>query len=202
MPRAGSVRRWVPCPLLGYCLMSSPKDTIIPHATWMTAVSAFYRREGVMPNCYNGAAAATRQVGDDPLSPEQLARAGGPVRERDGLVEQTSDIPPIRQGREDHLQAHQQCAEGGTMRVILCRKFCDNCSRWETYQVAYYSLDVVLSVGYRVKSDRGVLKTVLNTSDTKHNLTGAGFIRDYQLMNYGAVSPVRAQVLPQRAVSA
>ena len=45
--------------------------------------------------------------------------------------------------------------ELATMSVVA--KFATTATDGKTYQVEYYSLDVVLSVGYRVKSPQGIL---------------------------------------------
>jgi len=45
--------------------------------------------------------------------------------------------------------------EGELMRDSVVRKFRTTASDGKSYSVDYYSLDVIISVGYRVKSKRG-----------------------------------------------
>ncbi len=47
-------------------------------------------------------------------------------------------------------------AEGELARDSVCAKFAHTAADGKTYQVDYYNLDVIISVGYRVKSPRGV----------------------------------------------
>ncbi len=42
------------------------------------------------------------------------------------------------------------------VRSSVVAKFATTASDGKTYQVEYYNLDVIISVGYRVKSQRGV----------------------------------------------
>mgnify|MGYP003321755917 CR=1 FL=1 len=46
--------------------------------------------------------------------------------------------------------------EGGQQEDSVCAKFAHTAADGKVYQVAYYNLDVVISVGYRVKSLQGV----------------------------------------------
>lgn len=46
--------------------------------------------------------------------------------------------------------------EGELVRSSVVAKFATTASDGKTYQVEYYNLDVIISVGYRVKSQRGV----------------------------------------------
>ena len=46
-------------------------------------------------------------------------------------------------------------AEGELQRTSVVAKFATTASDGKTYQVDYYNLDVIISVGYRVKSHRG-----------------------------------------------
>ena len=41
--------------------------------------------------------------------------------------------------------------------ISVVAKFATTASDGKTYQVKYYSLDMIISIGYRVKSERGVL---------------------------------------------
>jgi hypothetical protein len=46
-------------------------------------------------------------------------------------------------------------AEGELEREAVCAKFAHTAADGKTYQVEYYNLDVIISVGYRVKSIQG-----------------------------------------------
>ena len=46
--------------------------------------------------------------------------------------------------------------EGELDRNAVCANFAHTASDGKTYNVSYYSLDVIISVGYRVKSQRGI----------------------------------------------
>ncbi|WP_144327003.1 virulence RhuM family protein, partial [Tepidimonas aquatica] len=46
-------------------------------------------------------------------------------------------------------------AEGELDREAVCAKFAHTATDGKTYQVEYYNLDVIISVGYRVKSQQG-----------------------------------------------
>ena len=48
-------------------------------------------------------------------------------------------------------------ATGGTSQDSVVAKFATTAADGKVYQVEYYSLDVILSVGYRVKSAQGIL---------------------------------------------
>ena len=47
-------------------------------------------------------------------------------------------------------------SEGELVRDSVCAKFAHTAADGKTYQVDYYNLDAIISVGYRVKSQRGV----------------------------------------------
>lgn len=47
-------------------------------------------------------------------------------------------------------------SDGELVRTAVVAKFATTAADGKTYQVDYYSLDVIISVGYRVKSPRGV----------------------------------------------
>lgn len=46
--------------------------------------------------------------------------------------------------------------EGELLRESVCAKFARTADDGKTYQTQFYNLDVIISVGYRVKSQRGV----------------------------------------------
>ena len=56
----------------------------------------------------------------------------------------------------------------------VCAKFATTAKDGKTYQVDYYSLDVIISVGYRVKSENGVIFRKWATS----------ILKDYLLKGY------------------
>jgi hypothetical protein len=47
-------------------------------------------------------------------------------------------------------------SEGELQKNSVCAKFAHTAADGKTYQVDYYNLDMIISVGYRVKSQRGV----------------------------------------------
>jgi len=50
--------------------------------------------------------------------------------------------------------------------IPVIAKFATTASDGKTYQVEHYSLDMILSVGYRVKSQRGIL--IIDNKDVYH----------------------------------
>ena len=67
-------------------------------------------------------------------------------------------------------------AEGEMARESVCAKFAHTAADGKTYQVDYYNLDVIISVGYRVKSRRGVQFRQWATRTLKEHL-----VQDYTL---------------------
>lgn len=59
--------------------------------------------------------------------------------------------------------------EGELQRNSVVAKFATTASDGKTYQVDYYNLDVIISVGYRVKSHRG----------TQFSIWAMGIIKEY-----------------------
>src|SRR5882724_13405150 len=45
--------------------------------------------------------------------------------------------------------------EGELVETSVCANYAQTATDGKTYQTAYYNLDVIISVGYRVKSHRG-----------------------------------------------
>lgn len=72
------------------------------------------------------------------LSQEQMAELFG--RERSVVAKHIRNI-----FKDDELD-----------RNSVCANFAHTASDGKTYQVGYFNLDVIISVGYRVKSQRGV----------------------------------------------
>jgi prophage maintenance system killer protein len=66
--------------------------------------------------------------------------------------------------------------EGELERNQVCAKFAHTAADGKTYQVAHYNLDVIISVGYRVKSRRGTQFRIWATSVLKEHL-----VRGYSL---------------------
>ena len=60
--------------------------------------------------------------------------------------------------------------EGELRRDAVCAKFAHTAKDGKTYQVAYYNLDVIISVGYRVKSKQGTRFRIWATSVLKDHL--------------------------------
>ena len=71
--------------------------------------------------------------------------------------------------------------EGELVRNVVVRKFRTTtqhgaiASKTQTHLVEHYNLDVIISVGYRVKSQRG----------TQFRIWATGVLRDYLLRGYG-----------------
>ena len=67
--------------------------------------------------------------------------------------------------------------EGELTRDSVVAKFATTASDGKTYQVEYYNLDVIISVGYRVKSKRGVQFRIWATNLIKEYMK-KGFVLD------------------------
>ena len=59
--------------------------------------------------------------------------------------------------------------EGELQKDSVCAKFAHTADDGKTYQVEYYNLDMIISVGYRVKSQRGV----------QFRIWASGIIKEY-----------------------
>ena len=57
------------------------------------------------------------------------------------------------------------------LQNTVVAKIATTAADWKTYQIEYYSLDVILSVGYRVKSNQGVVFRRWATQVLKNYLT-------------------------------
>ncbi|WP_294946314.1 RhuM family protein [Sulfurivirga sp.] len=64
--------------------------------------------------------------------------------------------------------------EGELEREAVVAKFATTAADGKTYQVEYYNLDVIISVGYRVKSLQG----------TRFRIWATQWLRDYLLKGY------------------
>ncbi len=76
--------------------------------------------------------------------------------------------------------------EGEVDEQQVCANFAHTAPDGKTYQVAFYNLDVIISVGYRVKSQRGV----------EFRRWATTVLRDYMLKGY-ALNRQRLKVLGQ-----
>ncbi len=61
--------------------------------------------------------------------------------------------------------------EGELDRISVCAKYAHTADDGKTYQVEHYNLDVIISVGYRVKSPQGVKFRQWATKLLKEHLT-------------------------------
>ena len=75
--------------------------------------------------------------------------------------------------------------EGELQRDSVVSKFATTAADEKTYQVDYYNLDVIISVGYRVKSLRGTQFRIWATNILKEYLRKGFAINDERLKNLG-----------------
>ena len=71
--------------------------------------------------------------------------------------------------------------EGELQRDSVVAKFATTASDGKIYQVAYYNLDMIISIGYRVKSYRGVQFRIWATQILKEYLV-KGFVMNDELL--------------------
>ena len=74
---------------------------------------------------------------------------------------------------------------GELMREAVVANFATTASDGKVYQVDYYNLDVIISVGYRVKSQRGVQFRIWATNILKEYLKKGFAMDDERLKNLG-----------------
>ena len=67
--------------------------------------------------------------------------------------------------------------EGELVEDSVCAEFAQTAADGKTYQVTHYNLDVIISVGYRVKSHRGVQFRQWATARLKEYII-KGFVMD------------------------
>lgn len=67
----------------------------------------------------------------------------------------------------------------------VCAKYAHTASDGKTYQVVHYNLDVIISVGYRVKSQRGTQFRIWATSVLKDHLIKGYTLNDKRLAEKG-----------------
>jgi len=75
--------------------------------------------------------------------------------------------------------------EGELERDSVCAKFAHTADDGKTYQTQYFNLDVVISVGYRVKSSRGVQFRQWATQVLKHHLVQGYTLNQRRLQERG-----------------
>ena len=75
--------------------------------------------------------------------------------------------------------------EGELSKNSVVANFATTASNGTTYQVDYYNLDVIISVGYRVKSQRGVQFRIWATSILKEYIKKGFAMDDDRLKNLG-----------------
>ncbi|WP_409524739.1 RhuM family protein [Nitrincola sp. MINF-07-Sa-05] len=75
--------------------------------------------------------------------------------------------------------------EGELERDAVCAKFARTAEDGKTYQVDYYNLDVIISVGYRVKSQRGVQFRKWATRTLKDHLVQGYTLNQRRLIEHG-----------------
>lgn len=76
-------------------------------------------------------------------------------------------------------------SEGELTRDAVVANFATTASDGKTYKVDYYNLDVIISVGYRVKSKRGVQFRIWATNILKEYMRKGFSIDDERLKNLG-----------------
>ena len=91
-------------------------------------------------------------------------------------------------------------AEGELEREAVCAKFAHTASDGKTYQVEFYNLDVIISVGYRVKSVRGTRFRQWATRVLREHLT-QGYTLDRQRFEQNAAELEAALQLVQKAAA-
>lgn len=77
--------------------------------------------------------------------------------------------------------------EGELQRDSVVAKFATTASDGKAYNVDYYNLDVIISVGYRVKSKRGTQFRIWATGILKEYMRKGFALDDDRLKNLGAV---------------
>lgn len=75
--------------------------------------------------------------------------------------------------------------DGELEREAVCAKFAHTAADGKTYQVDYFNLDVIISVGYRVKSQRGVQFRQWASSVLKQHLVQGYTLNQHRLAERG-----------------
>ena len=76
-------------------------------------------------------------------------------------------------------------SEGELVRDSVVANFATTAADGKTYQVDYYNLDVIISVGYRVKSKRGTQFSIWATGILKEYMRKGFALDDERLKNLG-----------------
>ena len=76
--------------------------------------------------------------------------------------------------------------EGELRENSVCRKFQHTANDGKTYDVNFYNLDVIISVGYRVKSHRGTQFRIWATQKLREYMV-KGFVMDDQRLENGGI---------------
>ena len=76
-------------------------------------------------------------------------------------------------------------SEGELVKESVVANFATTASDGKTYQVDYYNLDVIISVGYRVKSKRGTQFRIWATNILKEYMRKGFALDDERLKNLG-----------------
>ena len=75
--------------------------------------------------------------------------------------------------------------EGELVKEQVCAKFAHTAGDGKSYQINHYNLDVIISVGYRVKSQRGTQFRIWATSVLKDHLVKGYTINQKRLVEKG-----------------
>lgn len=78
-------------------------------------------------------------------------------------------------------------SEGELVRDSVVAKFATTAADGKTYQVEYYNLDVIISIGYRVKSKRG----------TQFRIWATGILKEYRM--YDKIEDTESLLIAARA---
>ena len=76
-------------------------------------------------------------------------------------------------------------SEGELQKNSVCAKFAHTAADGKTYQVDYYNLDMIISVGYRAKSQRGVQFRIWASGVIKEYMKKGFAIDDQRLKELG-----------------
>lgn len=92
-------------------------------------------------------------------------------------------------------------SEGELVRDAVVAKFATTAADGKIYQVEYYNLDVIISVGYRVKSRRGTQFRIWATGILKEYMRKGFALDDERLKNLGGGGYFRELLERIRAIT-